>query len=160
MRLNVSRSERLTIIDDSYNANPSSAAAALEVLQRGAQGRRVYVIGDMLELGSDASKFHQELGRQIASAGIEVLVAVGDYRDALIEGARSASRLPQTISYEDTQAAILDLPDRLHESDTVLIKGSRRVGLDQLVRRLRQRFEQRPENSEMACDSGSQQRVG
>lgn len=160
MRLNVWRGECLTIIDDSYNANPASAAVALEVLQNGAQGRRVYVVGDMLELGNDASKFHQELGRQIASAGIEVLVAVGEYRDVLIEGARSASRSPETISYENTQAAILDLPDRLHELDTVLIKGSRRVGLDQLVRRLRQRFEHQPDDHEIACDSGSQQRVG
>ncbi len=151
MRLNVWRSHRLTLIDDSYNANPCSASAALEVLRSAGGGRKVFVAGDMLELGAEASRLHQRLGCQAAEAGIDVVVAIGGQRDAVIEGARlgkgpgrgrpgSLGCGPETIGYPDTEAACHDLPNRLHGSDTVLIKGSRRLGLERLAQRLREAF--------------------
>lgn len=134
MRLNVVRLGRMTVIDDSYNANPESTAAAVEVLSRVSNGRRVFVAGDMLELGLAASALHEETGRRIGKANIDLLVAVGEYGDAVIDGARAVNAEVETIRYANTAAACRDLPKRLTEFDTVLFKGSRGMGLDRLAR--------------------------
>jgi len=140
MRLNVVRLGRMTVIDDSYNANPASTAAAVEVLSSVATGRRVFVAGDMLELGSAAFALHEETGRRIGEANIDVLVAVGEFGEALIDGARAVNAEVETIRYADTATACRDLPKLLTEFDTVLVKGSRRLGLDRLARHVAEVF--------------------
>ena len=69
-----------------------------------------------------------------------MLVAVGEHANELVNGALSAGRVVTTILYSDTEMACGDLPKRLTETDTVLIKGSRRLGLDRLVNRVREAF--------------------
>jgi UDP-N-acetylmuramoyl-tripeptide--D-alanyl-D-alanine ligase len=115
----------VTIVDDCYNANPMSMRAALEELHRTAPGRRVAVLGDMLELGVDEPRFHRELGAQARAAGVELLVTVG--ARAALAGERFGAEHRHA---RDAGEAARLVPSLLREGDTVLIKASRGVGLE------------------------------
>jgi UDP-N-acetylmuramoyl-tripeptide--D-alanyl-D-alanine ligase len=115
----------VTIVDDCYNANPMSMRAALEELHRTAPGRRVAVLGDMLELGVDEPRFHRELGAQARAAGVELLVTVG--ARAALAGERFGAEHRHA---RDAGEAARLVPGLLREGDTVLIKASRGVGLE------------------------------
>ncbi|MEA2298059.1 MAG: UDP-N-acetylmuramoyl-tripeptide--D-alanyl-D-alanine ligase [Solirubrobacteraceae bacterium] len=115
----------VTVVDDCYNANPMSMRAALEELRQTAPGRRVAVLGDMLELGIDEPRFHRELGAQAAAAGVELLVTVGP-RAAL--AAEEFTALHRHVG--DAGEAARVVPGLLRHGDTVLIKASRGVGLE------------------------------
>jgi UDP-N-acetylmuramoyl-tripeptide--D-alanyl-D-alanine ligase len=125
------RGQRITargdvvLINDCYNANPMSVRAALEDLAEQAAGRRVAVLGDMLELGPGAPEFHREAGRQAQQAGVDVLVTVGELAARLGDEFRGESHAVADAA----QAAAL-LPELLRPGDTVLLKGSRGVGLE------------------------------
>jgi len=80
------------------------------------------------------------VGRSLGEAGIDVVVGVGTHAGALLSGVLATNSTASTILYSDAEAACGDLPNRLQERDTVLIKGSRRVGLDRLAHRLREVF--------------------
>jgi UDP-N-acetylmuramoyl-tripeptide--D-alanyl-D-alanine ligase len=121
----------VVIVDDCYNANPMSMRAALEDLKLTAQGRRVAVLGDMLELGPEERRFHSELGDQASGAGVDLLVTVGTR--AAWAGERFGSEHRHAA---DAEAAARLLPDLLRAGDTVLIKGSRGVGLEAVTRAL------------------------
>jgi UDP-N-acetylmuramoyl-tripeptide--D-alanyl-D-alanine ligase len=128
----------LTLIDDSYNANPESASASVRVLA-GLSGyrRRVFVLGDMLELGEFAGELHKRVGELVAQCGIDVLVLVGELSRAAGAGALEAGFPEQDLHHlVDTDEAIARLPGLVGEGDVVLVKGSRRTGLDRLVTRL------------------------
>jgi UDP-N-acetylmuramoyl-tripeptide--D-alanyl-D-alanine ligase len=122
------------LIDDCYNANPMSMRAAIDDLARTAVGRRVAVLGDMLELGAEGPALHREIGEHAAQKGIELLVAVGPLAGEIAAGfAGKARRLP------DAEAAARELPALLREGDTVLVKASRGVGLERVSEALRGR---------------------
>jgi len=121
----------VVLVDDCYNANPMSMRAALQDLELTAAGRRVAVLGDMLELGPDERRFHAELGDQARSAGVELLVTVGDRAAWAGEHFGAGHRHARDAD----QAADL-LPGLLRDGDTVLIKGSRGVGLEAVTRAL------------------------
>lgn len=140
MRLNVSKAGSITVIDDSYNANPTSTAAALDVLQSVKTGRRVMVAGEMLELGEASSSLHERTGRQIAEAGVDLLVAIGAHAPDTITGAHAVRDRLSAIMYLDTDAACRDLPNWLSGTDTVLIKGSRQLQLDRVAKCVREAF--------------------
>ena len=123
----------IVIINDCYNANPMSMAAALDDLAAGAPGRRVAVLGDMLELGPAEADYHRELGTRAARAGVGVLVAVGP----LARGAARAFGEAGEVHAVDSAEQAAELTARLVGSgDTVLIKGSRGVGLEIVAERL------------------------
>jgi UDP-N-acetylmuramoyl-tripeptide--D-alanyl-D-alanine ligase len=119
----------VVLVDDCYNANPMSMRAALQDLKLTARGRRVAVLGDMLELGPDERRFHAELGDQARSAGVELLVTVGSR--ALWAGERFGAG--HRHARDADQAAVL-VPGLLRAGDTVLVKGSRGVGLEAVTR--------------------------
>jgi UDP-N-acetylmuramoyl-tripeptide--D-alanyl-D-alanine ligase len=137
-RLQLRKLGRLTVLDDSYNANPGSLAAAAATLNEvGLGGRRVFVVGDMLELGSDASSFHRAAGRTLACAGPELLVAVGRYADDIVKGAVEAGvDAASCVSCADRDCAVDVLEQQLIPGDVVLVKGSRGMALDALIRNL------------------------
>jgi UDP-N-acetylmuramyl pentapeptide synthase len=110
----------VTIVNDCYNANPMSMRAALDDLAAAAPGRKVAVLGDMLELGPDEERFHREIGDHARAAGVDLLVTVGP-RAAAMEGDQAVP---------DAQEAAALLPELLEDGDTVLVKGSRGVGLE------------------------------
>jgi UDP-N-acetylmuramoyl-tripeptide--D-alanyl-D-alanine ligase len=121
----------VTVIDDAYNANPSSVLAAVEALRTGAAGRRVFVLGDMLELGPDAHGHHERVVRAISESGIEVLCGVG--RAVADAVGRVDPAGMEVVLCEDKDAACDLIPRMLHEGDAVWIKGSRAMQLDKVV---------------------------
>lgn len=126
------------LLDDSYNSNPLSAYAALHALASlPGQGRRVAVLGDMLELGGDSAQLHEELG--IKAAGFaELLVGVGQFSAALCRGAVSAGMNPeQMTAVADAAAAIEYLQGRQRSGDKILVKGSRGVHLEEVAEALK-----------------------
>ncbi len=120
----------IVVVNDCYNANPMSMRAALDDLAASASGRRVAVLGDMLELGPDEARFHAEIGAHARAAGVDVLVAVGPRAAHLADGYGVA------IAVGDAQAAAAIVPGLLEPGDTVLLKGSRGVGLEVVARTL------------------------
>jgi UDP-N-acetylmuramoyl-tripeptide--D-alanyl-D-alanine ligase len=120
----------IVVVNDCYNANPMSMRAALDDLAASASGRRVAVLGDMLELGPEEARFHAEIGAHARAAGVDVLVAVGPRAAHLADGYGEVIALP------DAQAAAAAVPALLEPGDTVLVKGSRGVGLEVVARAL------------------------
>jgi len=124
------------VIDDSYNANPGSVRAAIEVLAA-QEGQRILVLGDMGELGERASELHRELGERARDRGIERLITLGPLSGyaarAFGEGARE---------YDNHDAVIAALKTAMNDKTRVLIKGSRSAGMDTVVRGLIETGEQ------------------
>ena len=134
------RSGGITILDDTYNANPSSLIAALDTLAAGAgAARRVVVLGDMLELGAGAEAAHREAGRAIAAAGVAELIGVGRHARTAVEAARASglAESHHTATFEDTVVLLLK---RLVPGDALLVKGSRGMRMEQVVDALMGRF--------------------
>jgi UDP-N-acetylmuramoyl-tripeptide--D-alanyl-D-alanine ligase len=115
------------LIDDTYNANPASMHAALEVLAQ-AQGKRIFVLGDMGELGEDAAQFHQEIGVAARELGIEHLFALGALSAQAI---REFGAGAQHFTNIDDLYTALD--KELNAQTTVLVKGSRFMKMERVV---------------------------
>jgi UDP-N-acetylmuramoyl-tripeptide--D-alanyl-D-alanine ligase len=115
-----------TVINDCYNASPLSMRAALDDLATQApSGRRIAVLGDMLELGADEAALHREVGAEAARAGVDVLVAVGPRSKAMLERFEGESH-----AAPDAAAAAALADALVGPGDLVLVKGSRGVGLE------------------------------
>lgn len=117
----------VTLLDDSYNANPVSMKSSLDVL-RLASTRRVAILGDMRELGDDAARLHAEVGAYAAQTGIECLVCVGEDSRHMAEAA-NAIRPDMAVAYASPDAVIGALGTLLKKGDTVLVKASLLTGL-------------------------------
>ncbi|NLO73443.1 MAG: UDP-N-acetylmuramoyl-tripeptide--D-alanyl-D-alanine ligase [candidate division WS1 bacterium] len=124
----------VTVINDAYNASPPSVAAALALLSSIA-GRKVFVFGDMLELGQFAESEHREVGRLAAQGGVSWLVAVGE--NAALTAATAAEAGVATTIVTSPEEAASALREGLQRGDVVLVKASRRMGLEQVVEGLR-----------------------
>ncbi|HEU4673116.1 MAG TPA: UDP-N-acetylmuramoyl-tripeptide--D-alanyl-D-alanine ligase [Candidatus Limnocylindrales bacterium] len=131
-RTTVVRAGDVTIIDDSYNASPGAVRAALDLLA-GLPGRRLAVLGEMLELGDAAAEGHRSVGAAAASV-VELLVVVGQGARDVVDGALGAGLRPQQVVFAPDRRAALDaLRTRLRPGDVVLVKASRGIELDRLV---------------------------
>jgi UDP-N-acetylmuramoyl-tripeptide--D-alanyl-D-alanine ligase len=116
------------LINDCYNANPLSMAAALEHLaERAGEHRKVAVLGDMAELGAGAAAYHREVGAAASRAGVDVLLAVGPLAKSYLEGARG---VPATRWAPTVDQGLAALRQILRPGDFVLVKGSRSMGLE------------------------------
>ncbi|MBU0687649.1 MAG: UDP-N-acetylmuramoyl-tripeptide--D-alanyl-D-alanine ligase [Candidatus Margulisbacteria bacterium] len=129
------RPDGVTIIDDTYNANPSSMRAALNVLAS-YEGRKIAVLGDMLELGPKSVKFHKEIGKFAAGHGIDILVGIGDQAQYIIDGANKHKLAPQTFHYKTSPSAAKKLSELIQPNDVILIKASRGLKLEKIVETL------------------------
>jgi UDP-N-acetylmuramoyl-tripeptide--D-alanyl-D-alanine ligase len=130
----------VTVIDDSYNANPAATRHALEVLAAaGVRGRRVAVLGEMLELGERAVALHEDVGRAAAEANVNVVIAVGgDPARAMADAAVAAGMPRANVLYLATSDEAADAAAGLvRHGDLVLVKGSRGVRTDRVVDRLK-----------------------
>jgi UDP-N-acetylmuramoyl-tripeptide--D-alanyl-D-alanine ligase len=125
----------VTVVDDSYNASPGSVTAALELLG-GLPGRRIAVLGEMLELGDAHESGHRAVGE--AAAGVaDLLIVIGRGAAGIADGARGAGLdAARVIETPDRDGALDALRPRLRTGDVVLVKASRGIGLDVLVDRL------------------------
>jgi UDP-N-acetylmuramoyl-tripeptide--D-alanyl-D-alanine ligase len=131
------------VIDDSYNANPTATQGAIDVLRTSrTAGRRVAVLGEMLELGERAIALHQTVGRAAAIASLDLLIAVGgNPARALAEAAVGAGLpRPNVRYYETSDEAAGNVTTWARAGDLVLVKGSRGVQTDKVVDRLKAEF--------------------
>ncbi|MBK8975349.1 MAG: UDP-N-acetylmuramoyl-tripeptide--D-alanyl-D-alanine ligase [Planctomycetes bacterium] len=135
-RLEPKRFGDIQVYDDTYNSNIGSARAALDAvagMDVGA-GRRIVVLGDMLELGAEAERLHRELGRHVARSRIDVLVTIGPLAERIGDGARDAGLPARAVFAAGSRAELLELVlGILRPHDVVLFKASRRIGLDSVV---------------------------
>ena len=126
------------ILDDTYNASPESTLAALNLLGE-LEGRRIAVLGDMLELGPYEKRGHEMVGMRAAEV-VDELVTVGELAPLIADAARRAGLSAQVITeLEDSDQAIEFLDPRLCDGDVVLVKGSRGIRMDKIVSRLETR---------------------
>jgi len=124
------------IIDDTYNANPQSVREAIQVLQDIGSGRRIAVLADMLELGKAAKDAHYELGKFIAASGVDIVITVGELAKYIAEGVTDNSKEKMVYSYDDKHSTLQKLLDIIQTHDAVLIKGSRKMEMEEIVEHL------------------------
>ncbi|HDP24761.1 MAG TPA: UDP-N-acetylmuramoyl-tripeptide--D-alanyl-D-alanine ligase [Deltaproteobacteria bacterium] len=138
MRSEIIVSDHISIINDSYNANPASMKAALAMLVSSPHTFKVAVLGDMLELGSDAHFWHGELGKWVAQAHIDRLIVVGEMANIISESATAEGMDHSCVHRVDSMHDIVDrLQDLLGRDAVVLVKASRALHLDQVVDHLK-----------------------
>ncbi len=126
-RMDIVEAAGITVINDAYNANPSSMAASLGTLAK-AQGRKVCVLGDMLELGENEAQYHHDIGQCAADMGIDCILCVGRLARHIYEGAKAKGINAQ---YFADKAQLTDeLPSLIQPKDTVLVKASHGMRLD------------------------------
>jgi UDP-N-acetylmuramoyl-tripeptide--D-alanyl-D-alanine ligase len=122
----------VTILNDAYNSNPESASRAISEFARfPALGRRVAVIGDMRELGESSEGYHRALGRQLAEVPVDVVVGVGHECRALLQ---ELDGRKENHGFESVEEMRSRLDGLIRAGDAVLLKGSRGVGLERLVK--------------------------
>ena len=129
-RMEIRRGGQIVVIDDSYNASPAAVLAALAVLKE-AKGRRVAVLGDMLELGALSADAHEDVGRAAAGSA-DVLIGVGELARTAVEAARGAG-LSETHVVADGAEALVLLKRLQRPGDVILVKGSHSLALDRLA---------------------------
>jgi UDP-N-acetylmuramoyl-tripeptide--D-alanyl-D-alanine ligase len=136
MRMQVERlANGVTLINDAYNANPASMAAALRAVMA-RPGRAIAVLGEMRELGDESDALHRNIGRLAAEVGIAVLIAVGPGSDAIAEGARGVAKSSTEVhSCPDAATAAMLVESLWKEGDVVLAKGSRGGDDEEAVRK-------------------------
>ncbi len=130
-RCRILNHKSITIIDDTYNANLESCVAAIDYLMAFAgNGRKIVVLGDMLELGNASKKQHEKLGFKCSEVGLDAVFTIG--RE--MRHAQSAiSGIPLNIHYDDSEALILHLKSELKNNDKILFKGSRGMKMENIL---------------------------
>lgn len=139
MRLKAHYLKRCVVIDDTYNSNPLSLREAIDTLCRmPAAGRRILVMGDMLELGKKSEEFHACFGRTIAKKPVDLLVTLGRLTRETAACAARAGMGPGRVYHFEERAGVLKfLDDHIRCGDVVLIKGSRSMKMDTIASALR-----------------------
>jgi len=134
------------VIDDSYNASPVAVTEALNVLRElPVKGRRILVLGDMLELGEYANNAHKEAGRHAAQV-CDVIYGVGQFARTIADGARQAGMRDDVVyAFDDTHGVADHLGTYLSAGDVVLVKGSQAVRCEQIVEGIMVRPQDAPE---------------
>jgi len=138
------------MIDESYNANPASMRAALALLGQaeiGPRGRRIAVLGDMLELGTEGAQLHAELADAVTAANVDLVYCSGSLMRALWDA------LPSQVrgGYAETAAALEpSVIAALHAGDAVMVKGSLGSKMGPIAKALQKQFPRQPETAEAA----------
>lgn len=127
----VTATGKLTLIDDCYNANPDSMRCAIDSL-KDLPGRHVAILADMLEMGSGGEQMHRELGRYAVENGMDLVLCCGPLGREIAEGAGSRGKW-----FESRQALAEALPELLEKGDTVLVKASRGMHLEEISEQLK-----------------------
>jgi UDP-N-acetylmuramoyl-tripeptide--D-alanyl-D-alanine ligase len=129
------------VVDDSYNSNPRSLVNMVRTITEGGtqSSRRIVIAGEMLELGTEAATLHRAAGTEIARAGIDALWGVRGLAAEIVAGANDTG-LKATRFFTDSNEAARAIVEEIREGDLILIKGSRGVATDKIVRAIRDRF--------------------
>ena len=127
----------VTVLNDAYNANPASMAAALRTLAASRSRRRLAVLGEMRELGAEAARAHRELGTAAAAANLDTLFLLGEHAEEVRAGAEAAGMAPDRIVVAQSHEALAArLQSHCRSGDLVLLKGSRGAAMEEVLRRL------------------------
>jgi UDP-N-acetylmuramoyl-tripeptide--D-alanyl-D-alanine ligase len=130
-----------TVVDDSYNSNPRSLISMVRTVAEARENvkRRFVIAGEMMELGPAAPAMHREVGREIAQLGIDLLWGVRGLGSEIVAGARAEGLAPLRF-FESSDEAAAAAVNEIRAGDLVLIKGSRSVETDKIVKALKERF--------------------
>lgn len=143
MRTEMLQLGSITVISDCYNANPASMKNALDILANlaGSQKRRaVFICGDMAELGDAEQSLHRQLGEQIAKAGVNLLITLGNLAALAADAAKTKRPDTQTHCFTDQTDLCNNLQVMIKDSDIILVKGSRINKLELVVDKLKKLF--------------------
>lgn len=121
-----------TLVDDCYNANPTSDRAAIDSLAS-LSGRHVCILGDMLEMGGNAPELHRSVGEYAAAHGVDLVITQGELAKYIAEGAGTAG-----AHYADRASLLTALPELLHEGDVVLVKASHGAHFEEISEAVKQ----------------------
>lgn len=137
-RLEVKNFKNITVIDDTYNANPASFKNAIDVLSNFDPLRRKVLIGaDMLELGAKAEEFHSSTGKCAAESGIDILISIGRLAKFYSLAARKAGMVENAVShFSSVPEALKKIKNFIKLRDVILVKGSRAMHLEKIVESL------------------------
>ena len=135
MRMELVSINGLDILNDAYNANPVSMRAALETLQdMHVTGRKIALLGDMLELGDSAPQAHREIGKLVGSLDLYSLVTVGELSQYIADEAITCGLAHQRVFHFASRKGIVEFLNEMTRSgDLLLVKGSRKMGLENVV---------------------------
>lgn len=130
-----------TVVDDSYNSNPRSLLGMVSTLAEASENvrRRFVIAGEMMELGPDAPEMHRAAGREIAALGIDVLWGVRGMAEEIVAGA-AENGIAETAFFETSDDAAAAAIGFAREGDLILVKGSRSVETDRIVKALREKY--------------------
>jgi UDP-N-acetylmuramoyl-tripeptide--D-alanyl-D-alanine ligase len=130
----------VTFINDAYNANPVSMSAALsEFARREASGRKLFVAGDMKELGPDSPRYHRELGLRVAAHHLDRLFALGEFAEDVVGGAEAGGFPAEAAqAFATVEELVTALLAEVHAGDMVLVKGSRAMQLERVIEAARE----------------------
>lgn len=133
-RLNILQIRGIKIIDDSYNASPDSMKAALDVLASVKGNRKIAIMGDMFELGKDEEKYHRQIGKYASQKGINVVLSVGKNAEHISFAAKEGGI--QAFHFDNKDMLKSVLSQWIRKGDVILIKGSRGMAMDEIVKHL------------------------
>jgi UDP-N-acetylmuramoyl-tripeptide--D-alanyl-D-alanine ligase len=137
----IEMTDGITVIADHYNANPVSMKSAQHLLESFVERRKVFIAGEMWDLGTQSVSLHRMVGKRLGSGSIDLLVAVGPKTRELTRAAQEAGLPRRSIRWFDTtETAALEVPRLLMPSDVVLVKGSRGMKLEKVVDSLTRHF--------------------
>jgi len=132
MRFEYKKVKDYHVINDAYNASPMSMTAAIETLAEVSKGRKIAVMGDMLELGSVSKEAHEQVGRELVAKGVDALLTRGEMGLYIAEAAKAAG-LSQVCSCDSHAEAGRMLKKILQPGDTILFKGSRGMQMEKII---------------------------
>lgn len=135
-RLNIKGKNGMKVIDDTYNASPDSMRAAIDVLIATKGFRKIAILADMFELGENASEFHREVGHYAAEKSVDQLITVGENAKYIAEGAIPILGKNNVNHYKTKELLISDIGSMISSGDVILVKGSRGMAMDQVVKKI------------------------
>jgi len=134
LRMEIIENNDIVIINDAYNANPLSMKAGIDVLCKIAKSRSFAVLGDMLELGDIEKEAHRKVGHYVADKNIDFLITVGKLGQLIAKGAKKKGmNAEKVIGVKNNKMAAEILTNHLKKNDSVLVKGSRSMGMEEIV---------------------------
>ncbi len=137
MRQSIHYLDGITLIDDSYNANPDSMKSALKVLSQIAKnGRKIAILADMLELGDMAKQLHFEVGIFAAQLGVDILITVGELAKFISDGAINFNKNIINYSFSFNKEAFECLENLIRAGDSILVKGSRGMHMEEISQKI------------------------
>ena len=133
MRLEINKGSKFTIINDAYNASPDSMRAALDVQCNIDGKRKVAILGTMKELGEASYCAHKSVGQYAKEKGIDILIAVGEYKEAFLDGFKDNSKC---ILVETTEKVAGIIEELIRDEDIILVKASRSMKFENIITKL------------------------